>query len=127
MARTTKEGKDAMAGISLEFVHKGPASSVPDVTGNSKDETLLYLGEMCGQVVSRVGSVGRVLRCDTQSGEASLSLFYFHGPAKKVLDVISKIGESSLRGSVVLAYMDGRFYLVEKEYAYKECRALDCV
>lgn len=116
-----------MAEIALEFVHKGPAGSVPKVEGNNKDETLVYLGERLGQVTSRVGSVGRVLRCNPQLGEASVALFNYHGPAKEALGVVAKIGAEGLKESVALAHIEGKFYMVEKSYAFKECGSLGCV
>lgn len=116
-----------MAELQLDFVYDGPAESVPSVAGNTKDETLVYLGERIGQNVSRVGSVGRVVKCDHSRGKASVVLFQFHAPSNEVNSVVDKIGPEELRRSVVLARSGGKFYLVEKTYAHSLCGTLSCV
>lgn len=116
-----------MAELQLDFVHEGPAESIPSVAGNTKDETLVYLGERIGQIVSRVGSVGRVVKCDYSRGKASVVLFQYHAPSREVNSVVDKLGPDELRRSVVLAHTGGKFYLVEKACAHSLCGTLSCV
>ena len=116
-----------MAEIALEFVHKGQPGSIPKVEGNGKDETLVYLGERLGLPTSRVGAVGRVLRCSPQNGEAAVALFHYHGPSREVIDVVSRMGADEVRRSVALAHTDGKFFLLEKGLAHSLCGSLACV
>ena len=91
----------------------------------SNDKYLVYLGEALGTPVSRAASVGRVLTKPLPDGTLAFGTFQFHKPSENARKILDAVGTPEISQAPVLAYVKGRFYMMEKSTACELCGALE--